>query len=180
MDHSKYSKGRDVQIRYKNNLKELVALQKFALRHTEVGKKMMFHRFVAVESILLFIAVLFAVNHNRTIVLLVFLLVSGLAWLFRERSVLLQFKKDFKRERRKNDTDMFEKERIMTIAPDGLTVEIGEQRTHYTWDHVAYMGKDRKHVYILLTGMLHYVIPLSAFSNHSPEALLEAIDTYRS
>lgn len=140
---------------------------------------MMFHRFVAVESILLFIAVLFAVNHDRLLVLLIFLFVSGLAWLFRERSVLLQFKKDFKRERRKNNTNMFEKERIMTIAPDGLTVDVGEQRTRYTWDQVVYAGKDSKHVYILLTGMLHYVIPLSAFSNHSPEALLEAIETYR-
>jgi hypothetical protein len=157
-----------------------VALQKFALRHTEIGKKMMLHRFIAVESIFLFIAILFAVNHNRFMVLLVFLAVSGLAWLFRERSVLLQFKKDFKRERRKDDTGLFDKERIMSLGPGGLTVDIGDQRSHYTWDQVKHTGKDKKHVYVILSGVLHYVIPISAFTgDHDPEAFLEAIASYR-
>jgi hypothetical protein len=141
---------------------------------------MMLHRFIAVESIILLIAILFAVNHNRVIVLLVFLFVSGLAWLFRERSVLVQFKRDFKKERRKNDGGAFEKERIMTVAQEGLTVDIDGRRTHYTWDRIVYTGKDRKHVYILLSGVLHYVIPLSAFSGDlEPEAFLESIASYR-
>jgi hypothetical protein len=141
---------------------------------------MMLHRFIAVESIILLIAILFAVNHNRGIVLLAFLFVSGLAWLFKERSVLVQFKRDFKKERRKNDGSAFEKERIMTVAPDGLTVNIDGRRTHYTWDRIVYTGKDRKHVYILLSGVLHYVIPLSAFSGDlAPEAFLESIASYR-
>ena len=89
-----------MQIRFTNTLNQLVALQKYALRHTEVGRKMMLHRFIAVESVILLIAVLFAVNHDRLVVLLVFLSVSGLAWTFRERSVIVQFKRDFKRERR--------------------------------------------------------------------------------
>lgn len=169
-----------MRIRYTNTLNHLVALQKFALRHTAIGKKMMLHRFIAVESIFVFIAILFAVNHNRLAVLSVFLIVSGLAWLFRERSVLLQFKKDFKRERRKDDSGMFDKERIMSVDPDGLTVDIGGQRSHYTWDQVKYTGKDQKHVYIILSGVLHYVIPISAFTDdHDPEDFLEAIAAYR-
>lgn len=174
-----HGKSPKVQIRYTNTLDQLVALQRCALRHTEVGRKTMFHRFIAVESVILLIAILFAVNHNRILVLLTFLFVSSLAWLFRERSVLLQFKRDFKKERRKNDGGVFEKERIMTVAPDGLTVDIDGQRTHYTWDRIVYTGKDRKHVYILLRGVLHYVIPLSAFSGDlEPEAFLESIASY--
>jgi len=169
-----------VQIRYRNTLNQLVALQKHALRHTDVGKKMMLHRFIAVEAIFFLIALMFAINNNRLIVLLVFLGVSGLAWLFRERSVLLQFKRDFKRERRKDDTGMFEKERILTVGPDGLTVDIGDQQTHYTWNEVAHTGKDRKHVYIIMSGVLHYVIPLTAFNDENePDAFLASIASHR-
>ena len=169
-----------MQIRYRNTLNELVALQKHALRHTEVGKKMMLHRFIAVESIFFLIALMFAINNNPLVVLLVFLGVSGLAWLFRERSVLLQFRRDFKRERRKDESGMFEKERLLTIDPDGLTVVIGDQRTNYEWDEVVYAGKDRKNVYIIMTGVLHYVIPLTAFADENePDAFLASIDSYR-
>ncbi len=169
-----------MQIQYKNTLNQLVALQKHALRHTDVGKKMMLHRFIAVETIFFLIALMFAINNNRFVVLLVFLVVSGLAWLFRERSVLLQFKRDFKRERRKDETGMFEKERLLTIDTDGLTVVIGDQRTDYEWDEVVYAGKDRKNLYIIMTGVLHYVIPLSAFTDdNESDAFLEAVESYR-
>ncbi len=141
---------------------------------------MMLHRFIAVESIFLLIAILFAINSDRLVVLLVFLVVSGLAWLFRERSVLLQFKKDFKSERRKDDSGMFDKERIMTVSPDGLTVDIGDQRTSHAWDEVSYAGKDRKYVYLLMTGVLHHVVPLTAFSDENEsDAFLKAIASYR-
>ncbi len=168
-----------MQIRYTNTLNQLVALQKYALRHTEVGKKIMLHRFIAVESVLLLIAFLFAVNHNRLVVLLVFLSISGLAWTFRERSVIVQFKRDFKRERRKNPGGAFDKERVLTVNPDGLAVDIDGQRAHHTWDKIIYTGKDRQNVYILLEGVLHYVIPLSAFSGDVvPEAFLESIASH--
>lgn len=142
---------------------------------------MMLHRFIAVESIFLLIAIMFAINNNIFVVLLVFLVVSGLAWLFRERSVLLQFKRDFKREQRKDETGMFEKDRLLTVDADGLTVDIGDQSTNYAWDEVVYAGKDRKNVYIIMSGVLHYVVPLTAFSDdNSSEALLDTIATYRS
>ena len=169
-----------MQIRYRNTLNHLVALQKYALRNTEVGKKMMLHRFIAVESIFLLIAILFAINSNIFKVLLGFLVVTGLAWLFRERSVLLQFKRDFKRERRKDNAGLFDKERVMTLAPEGLTVDMGDQRVSYEWNQIVTTGRDRKHIYIILSGVLHYVIPLTAFSDdNDPEAFLEFIATYR-
>ena len=140
---------------------------------------MMLHRFIAVESVILLIAILFAVNHNRFVVLLVFLSVSGLAWTFRERSVIVQFKRDFKWERRKNHGGTFDKERILTVNPDGLAVDIDGRRSHYTWNQIIFTGKDRQNVYIILEGVLHYVIPLSAFSGDvAPEAFLECIDNH--
>ena len=94
--------------------------------------------------------------------------------------MLLQFKKDFKRERRKDESGSFDKDRILTIAPEGLTVEIGGQRTHYTWDQIVTTGSDRKHVYIVLGGVLHYVIPLSAFSDENEsQTFMESIARYR-
>jgi hypothetical protein len=113
-------------------------------------------------------------------VLLGFAIVSCLAWLFRERTVLLQFRKDFTRERRKDKTGQFDKERIFDIAPSGVTIRVGAQQTRYTWDQVERSGQDRKHVYVVLKGVLHYVIPISAFTDPNEVALfLETIAAYR-
>jgi hypothetical protein len=154
-----------MQVRYRNTLKHLIALQKYVLRNTDTGKKMMLHRFLAVEAIILFIAIIFATGHNPFKVLLGFIIASGLAWVLRERSVLLQFRKDFKREQRKDKDGLFEKERILNIAPECFSVDIGSQRAEYTWDQIEITGKDNHYVYIILKGVLHYIIPLSAFTD---------------
>ncbi|MGD9364779.1 MAG: YcxB family protein [Desulfobacteraceae bacterium] len=168
-----------MQIRYRNTLEHLVALQKYVLRKTDFGKKMMLHRFIAVEVIVLFITIIFAINHNRFKVFLGFVIITGLAWLFRERSVLLQFKRDFKRERRKDDKGLFDKDRILTIAPDGLKISIGDTLNQYAWDQVVMVGHDRKLLYIILKGVLHYVIPLSAFADENEALLfLDRIESY--
>lgn len=141
---------------------------------------MMLHRFIAVETIIVFITIIFAINHNRFKVLLGFAIVTGLAWVFRERSVILQFKKDFKRERRKDKSGLFDQDRILSISPEGLTVRIGNDQTLYPWDRVEVTGRDRKHVYIVLTGVLHYVIPLSAFYDDTEaDTFLNTIAAYR-
>jgi hypothetical protein len=168
-----------LQIRYRNTLEHLVALQKYVLRNTDFGKKMMLHRFIAVEAIVLFITIIFAINHNRFKVFLGFVIITGLAWLFRERSVLLQFKRDFKRERRKDDQGLFDKDRILTIAPDGLQISFGDTQNQYAWDQVVTVGHDQKLLYIILKGVLHYVIPLSAFADESEALLfLNRIESY--
>lgn len=170
-----------MEIRYHNTLEHLVALQKQVLRKTEAGKKMMLHRFILVEIIIVGIAIIFAINHNRPKVLLGLLIVTGLAWLFRERSVIVQFRKDFKRERRKNGTGQFEKDRILRIAPDGLEVQIGLEQTQYAWNQLEWVGRDRKHVYMLLKGVLHYVIPVTAFADENEVAhFLESIASFQS
>lgn len=169
-----------MQVRYRNDIKDLIALQKYVLRHTDTGKKMMLHRFLAVEAIVLFITIVFAINHNPFKVFLGFIIVSCLAWLFRERSVLLQFRKDFKRERRKDAEGLFEKERVLSIDPSGLEVEIGVQQSQYEWDEVDMAGQDKLHVYIILKGVLHYVIPQTAFANEGEtDIFLNKIESYR-
>lgn len=169
-----------MQIRYRNTLAQLLALQKVVLRHTEFGRKLMLHRFIAVEVIVVFITILFAINHNRFKVFAVFIIVTGLAWLFRERAVLLQFRKDFKRELHKDDAGLFAKDRVLRIAPKDLTVTVGNQQMRYTWDQLEKTDRDGQNVYILLKGMLHYVIPLAAFTDeHEVAAFLDAIASYR-
>lgn len=169
-----------MQVRYKNDIKDLIALQKYVLRNTDTGKKMMLHRFMAVEAIILFITIVFAINHNPLKVFLGFIIVSCLAWLFRERSVLLQFRKDFKRERRKDKEGLFDRERVLSIGPSGLTVEIGTQKSQYAWDEVDMSGQDKHHVYIILKGVLHYIIPQTAFHNKGDaDKFLKKIERHR-
>ncbi len=169
-----------MQIRYRNTLDHLVALQKFVLRNTDAGKKMMLHRYIVIEMILVFIFSLFAVNHDRLKVLLVFVMVSAVAWLFRERTVLVQFRRDFKREQRKDNLGMFEKDRVLNIDRNGMRVSIGSNENLYTWDQVELTGRDGKHLYIILKGLLHYVIPLSALEDPTQaERIIATIDAYR-
>ena len=169
-----------MQIRYRNTLKQLVSLQKFMLRNSAFGKKMMLHRFIMVECILVFICAIFAINHNRLVVLACFAGLSGLAWLFRERAVIMQFKKDFKRERRKDDINLFDRDRILTIDENGFQVMIGNQDNQYAWNEVEATGQDKHNIYILLNGVLHYVIPKSAWED--PEQALrffKNLETFR-
>jgi hypothetical protein len=169
-----------MKVIYNNDIKDLIALQKFVLRNTGTGKKMMLHRFLAVETIIVFITIVFAINHNPFRVFLGFVIVSSLAWLFRERSVLLQFRKDFKRERRKDKEGRFDRQRVMSISPSGITVDIGAQQSRYAWDEVDMTGQDKHHVYIILTGVLHYVIPQTAFTNEGKaDQFLKKIENYR-
>lgn len=169
-----------MQIRYRNTLNQLVALQKFMLRNSALGRKMMLHRFIMVECILGFICFVFAINHNRLVVLLCFAGLSGLAWLLRERSVIVQFKKDFRRERRKDDNHSFDRDRMMTIGADGFQVRIGSLENRYDWSDVEAVGQDKNNIYILLNGVLHYVIPKSAWADpDQPEQFFDALQSHR-
>ncbi len=169
-----------MQIRYRNTLNQLVALQKFMLRNSALGRKMMLHRFIMVECILGFICIVFAINHNRLVVLICFAGLSGLAWLLRERSVIVQFKKDFRRERRKNDTHSFDRDRMLTIDADGFQVRIGSQENRYDWSEVEAVGRDKHNIYILLDGVLHYVIPKSAWADpDQSEQFFNALQSHR-
>lgn len=169
-----------MQIRYRNTLNQLVELQKFMLRNSDLGRKMMLHRFIVVECLLLFICFVFAINHNRLVVLMWFAGLSGLAWLFRERSVILQFKKDFRREKRKDETNLFDRERMMTIDTDGLRVLIGSRENRYDWSEVEAVGQDKNNVFILLKGVLHYVIPKTAWEDpDQSEQFFDTLQRYR-
>ncbi len=169
-----------MQVRYRNTLEHLVALQKYVLLNTHLGKRMMLHRFIVMEAIIIAITIVFAINHNRLNVLIGFVVVSSLAWLLRARAVVVQFKKDFKRERRKDKTGQFDKDRLLSIAPEGATVRIGNEQTLYPWDHLVCAGRDRKYLYLITTGILHFVVPLSAFADEKEaDTFLESIAAYR-
>lgn len=169
-----------MDVRYRNTLDHLVALQKHVLRNTALGRKMVLHRFLMVEVILLLICGLFAVNHDRLKVLLVFAGLSCLAWLFRERAVLMQFRKDFKRENRRDGTGAFHSERILHVSPSGLRLRMGQIENRIGWDQVARIDRDSRYIYILLTGVLHHVIPVSAFADaQAPDRFLETARSYQ-
>jgi hypothetical protein len=169
-----------MQIRYRNTLDQLVALQKFMLRNSDLGRKMMLHRFIMVECLLVFICVVFAINHNRLVVLMCFAGLSGLAWLFRERTVIQQFKKDFRREKRKDDINLFDRDRVMTIDTDGFRVLIGSQENRYDWSEVEAVDQDKHNIYILLKGVLHYVIPKSAWEDpDQSDQFFNTLQSYR-
>lgn len=169
-----------MQIRYRNTLNQLVALQKFMLRNSAFGRKIMLHRFIVVESLLIFICFIFAINHNRLMVLICFAGLSGVAWLFRERAVIVQFKKDFRRERRKDDINLFDRDRMMTIDADGFRVLTGSQENRYDWSEVEAVGQDKNNIYMLLTGVLHYVIPKSAWKDpDQSQQFFNTLQSYR-
>jgi hypothetical protein len=169
-----------MKIAYHNTLDDLLALQRCMLRHSAFGRKLMLHRFLVVEIILLFICLMFAVNDNPFKVFLIFTAISVIAWTFRERSVILQFKKDFKKELRKDEENSFAQTRIMQIGPQGLEVSTGANHQNHPWPSVEWTGQDKHLLYIITRGVLHYAVPKSVFQDEEElEIFLKLVDTYR-
>ena len=169
-----------MKLAYHNNLDDLIALQKCMLRHSAFGRKLMLHRFLMVEAVLLFICLMFAINGNPFKVLLVFLALSTLAWTFRERSVIQQFKKDFKKELRKDEENSFAQPRILKISPEQLEVSAGDNHQAHPWPSVEWTGQDERRLYIITSGVLHYAVPKSVFQDEAEmEVFLKLVDTYR-
>lgn len=169
-----------MKLAFHNTLPDLIALQKRMLRHSAFGQKLMLHRFLMVEAVLLFICLMFAINGNPLIVLLVFAGLSVLAWFFRERSVIQQFKKDFKKEQRKDEENSFAQPRIMQIKAEHLEVSTGDHHMAHPWPTVEWTGQDDRLLYIVTKGVLHYAIPKSTFQDEEEmQIFLKLVDTYR-
>ena len=154
-----------MQVRYHNKLEHLVSLQKYMLRHSSLGRKMMTHRFIMVEVLIVLIFAMLVMRHDPFKVVLGFIIASCLAWIFREQSALLQFKREFKREMSKDDSGDFHAERILQVSPDGLTMDAVGGRQHLEWSRIEGVGQDSRHIYILVKGVLHYVVPKTAFAD---------------
>ncbi len=169
-----------MKLAYHNSLADLIALQKRMLRHSAFGQKLMLQRFLMVEAVLLFICLMFAINGNPLIVLLVFAGLSVLAWFFRERSVIQQFKKDFKKELRKDEENSFSQPRIMQITPQHFEVSTGDHNQSHPWSTVEWTGQDERLLYLITKGILHYAIPKSTFKDEEEmQIFLKLVDTYR-
>ncbi|MDJ0780686.1 MAG: YcxB family protein [Desulfosarcinaceae bacterium] len=165
---------------YHNSVDDLIALQRCMLRHSAFGQKLMLHRFIMVEVVLAFICGMFAINGNPFKVLLAFAALSVLAWHFRERSVIQQFKRDFKRELRKDEDNSFAKPRILQISPQHLAVSTGNHHQTHPWRTVEWTGQDDRRLYIITTGVLHYAVPKSVFKDpEEMQSFLKRVDTYR-
>ena len=169
-----------MKLAYHNTLADLIALQKSMLRHSAFGQKLMLHRFLMVEAVLFFICLMFAINGNPLIVLLVFLGLSVLAWFFRQRSMIQQFKKDFKKELSKDEENSFAQPRIMQITKEHLEVSTGDHHQAHPWSTVEWTGQDERRLYIITSGILHYTIPKSTFQDEEEmQIFLKLVDTYR-
>lgn len=169
-----------MKLAYHNTLADLIALQQSMLRHSAFGQKLMLHRFLMVEAVLFVICLMFAINGNPLIVLMVFLGLSVLAWFFRERSVIQQFKKDFKKELRKDEENSFAQPRIMQITKEHLEVSTGNHHQAHPWSTIEWTGQDERRLYLVTSGVLHYTIPKTTFQDEEEmQIFLKLVDTYR-
>jgi hypothetical protein len=165
---------------YHNSLRDLIALQKCMLRHSAFGQRLMLHRFLMVEAVLLFICVMFAINGNPFNVFLIFAALSVLAWTFRERSVIQQFKRDFKKELHRDEENSFAQPRTLQISPAHLEVGAGPNHNTHPWPSVEWTGQDERLLYIITKGVLHYAVPKSAFQDaEEMEIFLKLVAAYR-
>jgi hypothetical protein len=169
-----------MKLAYHNSLDDLIALQKCMLHHSAFGQKLMLHRFLMVEAVLAFICIMFAINGNPFKVFLVFAALSVLAWIFRERSVIQQFKRDFKKELRRDEENSFAQPRILQISPEHLAVSTGDNHNSHPWPTVEWTGQDARLLFIITKGVLHYAVPKSVFQDaEEMEIFLKLVDTYR-
>jgi len=169
-----------MKLAYHNTLADLIALQKCMLRHSAFGQKLMLHRFLMVEAVLFFICLMFAINGSPFKVFLIFAALSALAWTLRERSVIQQFKKNFKKELRKDEEKSFAQPRIMQISPEHLEVSPGDNHQAHPWPSVEWTGQDERLLCIITKGVLHYAVPKNVFlDDEEMQIFLKLVDTYR-
>jgi hypothetical protein len=131
-----------------------------------MGRRILLHRFVAVEMVLMLVCLLLVVGGNSPAkVLGFFLAVSALAWGGRERSFLLRFKKDMKGQLARDPAAAFRNETDLACSQSGLMVANSGVTHEHPWAAVEHIGMDRRYIYLLTHGLHHYVIPLSAFGS---------------
>ena len=165
-----------MRVEYENDAKNLVALHKRVLRSTDVGRKMLLHRHFMVQAVLVVVCGMFAVNGDRLTVLAVFVALSVLAWVLRDRAVVMKYKKDLKNNMPKGADGNGLVRRSMALNPDGLGFEAGGQEHRYAWADLEAVEADADNVYVMPEGLMHFVIPKSAFS---PEQLQEFMETLK-
>ena len=152
-----------MQVRYRNTVGDIVALQKMVLRHTLMGRKILFHRFLVVEAVLLLICLLLMTGHPPGPVMPFFVGFSALAWGFRERPVIRKFTKDLKAQLVRDPEAAFRRETTMTVSEEGLEVANSGAAVTHPWPRVEYVGRDDRYTYVLTDGLRHYAVPAAAF-----------------
>lgn len=170
-----------MKIIYHNTLDDIIALQKMVLRHSRMGRKIMLHRFILVEIILLLICIPLMFAGNPLKILLFFLMISALAWIFRERSVIFQFKKDMKGQLMRDPDAAFRKETTVRLSENGISVTNTGSTTDHPWNRLEHFAHDSRYIYILTDGLRNYVIPKTAFpSDAEADTFLGALEGRRS
>lgn len=169
-----------MQVVYRNNLEDIIALQRKVLRHSRLARKMILHRFLFVEAILLLICFLLMLGNPPQKVLVFFIAISALAWVFRERSLMHQFKKDMKGQLLRDPNAAFKQKTTLILDEAGLKVENTGGVTTHPWDEVEHVGRDDRYLYVITDGMRHYVIPKAAFGgNAQSEAFSQELEARR-
>lgn len=169
-----------MKVVYRNTLDDIIALQKMVLRHSRMGRKIMLHRFILVEVILFLICLPLMFAGNPMKIMLFFLVISIVAWIFRERSVILQFKKDMKGQLMRDPDAAFRKETTVRLSEKGLSVTNTGITTDHPWNRLEHFAQDSRYIYILTDGLRNYVIPKTAFpSDAEAETFLGALKDRR-
>jgi len=151
-----------ISIEYSNTINDLVAAQKVALRHSSTSQNLMVQRWLLVEALLAGLCVMFAFNHSPRNVLMAFLALSALAWVLRYRTVVVQFRRDLKREVKKDTTRSLFQPRILRLTETGISIDTSGTVADYDWSKVVHVGTDKRYLYVITDGVLHYAVPRRA------------------
>ncbi len=130
-----------------------------------MGKRLLVHRFVMVEILLLLICLLLMLGNHPLRILPAFVAISGLAWWFRERAVMVQFKRDMKGQLMRDPDAAFTRQTSMETTEEGFTVTNSGVTARFFWREVEHIEADDRCIFILSEGMQHYVVPKAAFGS---------------
>lgn len=162
-----------MRVEYDNDIKALVALHRTVLKSTQVGRRMLLHRHLIVQAVLVVVCGLFAVNNDPLVVLAVFVALSALAWVLRDRAVVKKYRKDLKGNMPKGPGGVVH--RAVTLLDDGLEFESEGRTLRYAWSGLEAVEADQDNLYVMPDGLMHYVIPKNAFGPDQLRAFMEAL-----
>ena len=165
-----------MEIKYRNNIDDLVEANMYAFRHSKVSK-IYYHIFNWLIPVIAFFS---AIQYYSILKYRNLFLIICIVWLVFSRKLFyirlkLRINKVQKKDTNKTDTDI-----ILTLNEECMSKKIMYSEIKYNWNSVDTIYNLDNHILIILDGLNALIIPKTYFENPNQiEAFLQYLNTHK-
>ncbi len=166
-----------MEIKYRNNIEDLVEANMYAFRHSKPSKLYHLAYIWLIPIALLILAIIF---RSSTYHIIICLLIA-LAWLlFYPRIFLLQIRKAIKNKLYKENSEPLGSDILLILTKNGLTKKGIYSETNHTWDSINELVNLENHIVIFIDKLKIISVPKNYFKNPDEiKTFLEYINAHK-